>query len=80
MSENKEKQEVDLDSIWEFLHSIDKKIDTHLIEDEVYRPKMLELVSILEKSKGAVLVFKLLFYIGAPLAALVYWIRDHVKL
>lgn len=55
-------------------------MEAHLIEEKQLKPHIQELVDILQKSKGIVLLFKFLFYVGAPVGALVYWIKDHVKL
>ena len=52
----------------------------HLIEEQQLKPYVKELVDILQKSKGIVLLFKFLLYVGAPLGAFVYWVKDHVKL
>lgn len=55
-------------------------MEAHLIEEKQLKPHIQELVDILQKSKGIVLLFKFLLYIGAPLGAFVYWVKDHVKL
>ena len=55
-------------------------MEAHLIEEKQLKPHIKELVDILQKSKGIVLLFKFLLYVGAPVGALVYWIKDHVKL
>jgi hypothetical protein len=66
--------------MWNLLRSIDKKLDMHLEEEKETRPKIQELLDILAMSKGAVMLIKILLIIGAPLAATIYWIKDHVKL
>ena len=55
-------------------------MEKHLIEEQQLKPHIKELVDILQKSKGIILLFKFLLYVGAPVGALVYWIKDHVKL
>lgn len=70
----------DLSEIWELLHAIDKKIDLHIKEEDAYRPKVVELVEILEKSKGAITLIKILVGVIAPTIAALVWLRDHVKL
>ena len=55
-------------------------MEAHLIGEKQLKPHIEELVDILQKSKGIVLLFKFLLYVGAPVGALVYWIKDHVKL
>lgn len=70
----------DITEIKELLQELNSKVEAHLIEDKQLQPHLVELIDILQKSKGVVLLFKFLLYIGAPFAALVYWIKDHVKL
>jgi len=78
--ESPEHQEPSLDAIWILLLEVNGKITSH-IEDEAHlRPHVEELVDMLQKSKGILLFLKALVYIGAPLTALIYWIKDHVKL
>lgn len=55
-------------------------MEAHLIEEQQLKPHIKELVDILQKSKGIVLLFKFLLYVGAPFGAFVYWVKDHVKL
>ena len=55
-------------------------MEAHLIEEQQLKPHIKELVDILQKSKGIVLLFKFLLYVGAPIGAFIYWVKDHVKL
>ena len=55
-------------------------MEAHLIEEKQLKPYIQELIDILQKSKGIVLLFKFLLYVGAPVGAFVYWVQDHVKL
>lgn len=70
----------DLAEIKELLQALNSQVEAHLAEEKQLQPHLIELIDILQKSKGVVLLFKFLLYIGAPFAALVYWIKDHVKL
>lgn len=72
--------EHDLTEIKTLLKELNSKVEAHLAEEKQLQPHLIELIDILQKSKGVVLLFKFLLYIGAPFAALVYWIKDHVKL
>lgn len=72
--------EHDLSEIKRLLQELNSKVEAHLTEEKQIQPHLIELIDILQKSKGVVLLFKFLLYIGAPFAALVYWIKDHVKL
>lgn len=65
--------------IMEQLAKLTTLIETHIAEEQSLRPKLEELITILERSKGVVFFFKLLIYIGAPLAALIAWSKDHIK-
>jgi len=66
--------------IFEALHALDMKLTTHIQSVEDYKPKVLEVIDIFQKGKGAVIFIKVLFYVVAPLGAFIYWVRDHVKL
>lgn len=70
----------DLTEIKELLQELNSKVEAHFVEDKQLQPHLIELIDILQKSKGVVIFFRFLFYIGAPFAAVVYWIKDHVKL
>lgn len=75
-----EKTSADLGAIWDLLRELDKKVDVHLAEEAEFRPKLVELVAIMERSKGAIFLLKLLVGIGAPVYALMLWLKDHVRL
>lgn len=68
------------DEILRELSELKMIMEAHLKEEQDLRPRLLELLTILERSKGAILLLKTLFFIGAPVSAFVYWIKDHVKL
>lgn len=70
----------DLSDIWDLLRAIDKKVDLHLADEAEFRPRLVELVGIMEKSKGAITLIKWCAYLGAPIYALILWFKDHVKL
>lgn len=70
----------DITEIKELLQELNSKVEAHFVEDKQLQPHLIELIDILQKSKGVVIFFRFLFYIGAPFAAVVYWIKDHVKL
>ena len=55
-------------------------LEEHLEQEKLLQPKLEELVSLLERSKGVMAFFKFCIYIGAPISALVYWAKDHIKL
>jgi len=69
-----------LDSIWQLLTDLNNKFEAHIEEEKHIKPSLVELVDILQKSKGVIIFLKFLLYIAAPIAAFVYWIKDHVKL
>lgn len=72
--------EHDLTEIKTLLRELNSKVEAHLTEEKQLQPHLIELIDILQKSKGVVMLFKFLLYIGAPAAALIYWIKDHIKL
>ena len=69
----------ELREIKTLLLEIDTKVSLHLAEEEELRPKLQELVEILQKSKGAIALIKFVFYVIAPVLGGVYWLRDHFK-
>jgi hypothetical protein len=70
---------LELKEIKDLLVHIKEKVDAHLDEEKHIQPHLIELVDILQKSKGVVTFFKLALYIGAPLAAIIAWSKDHLK-
>lgn len=69
----------DLQEIWQLLNSIKEAQDKHLAAEAEIQPKLLELISILEKSKGALLFLKVLIYGGTLLGGLYVWAKEHLK-
>lgn len=69
----------DLTAIWELLHGIKETQEIHLSEEKSLRPKLEELITLMERSKGVITFFKLLIYIGAPVYAILTWAKDHIK-
>jgi len=70
---------VDLKAIWTVLRELEMGMKLHMKEEELWRPKLNEVLTIMERSKGVFLFLKLLIYVGTPVGALFYWIKDHVK-
>ena len=70
----------DLVAIWELLREIKEQQDIHLASEAEIQPKLLELINLLERSKGAIVLIKWTAYIGSFVAAIVIWAKDHVKL
>lgn len=68
------------DELWKLLHEIKESLVLHMRQEAAMRPKLEELVTILERSKGIIVFLKLCLYIGAPLGAFIAWAKDHVKL
>lgn len=54
-------------------------VKLHMEEEKELKPKLLELLSILDRSKGVIGFLKVMVWIGAPFTAFVYWVKDHVK-
>lgn len=70
----------DLGEIWTLLHEIKTAQEVHLQQEKEFRPKLEELITLLERSKGVITFLKLLLYIGAPIVAIAAWAKDHIKL
>jgi hypothetical protein len=68
------------EALWNLLREIKTSLDTHLAQEAVYQPKVIELIEVLDKSKGVITLIKVLVYLCAPLFALWAWAKDHVKL
>jgi hypothetical protein len=66
-------------AIWDELHAINLKLAHYEEERKEYKPRLDELLNILTVSKGLVVVMKTLIFIAAPLTALLYWVKEHVK-
>jgi hypothetical protein len=70
----------DLRAVWEALTKIQETITSSETLRKENAPKIDELITLLTVSKGILTVTKGLFFIAAPIGALIYWIKDHVKL
>lgn len=69
-----------LESIAAMISELSVKLELHIQQERQLNPHIQELIDILQKSKGVIAFFKVCIFIGAPLAALVTWIKEHVKL
>lgn len=69
----------DILEIRELLYEIKTQQELHLEEEKKLRPKVEELVTILERSKGVVTFLKVCIYVGTPVAAFAVWAKDHIK-
>lgn len=70
----------DLGAIWKLLHEIKEQQEIHLAQEAEIQPKLLELIALLERSKGAITLIKWTASIGTFIAAIVLWAKDHIKL
>lgn len=68
------------EELWKLLHEIKESLVLHMQQEQAMRPKLEELVTILERSKGVITFLKLWLYVVAPVAAFITWAKDHVKL
>ncbi len=69
-----------LETVVQLLWELNTKLEQHLEQDRLAQPQLKELVDILQKSKGVYIFFRILLYVGAPLCAAIYWVKEHVKL
>lgn len=72
--------ETDYNELRDLMHELKNTLQSHIEQEKEFRPKVEELVTILERSKGVVTFIKILAYIGAPVALFLGWFKDHVKL
>lgn len=78
--ERRRSTDSDMDALKTMIADLDHKLSEHIQKVNEYEPKVVELITWAERSKGVVWFLRTLLYIGAPIAAAVYWIKDHVKL
>lgn len=71
---------VSMEDLYNEIQKLNSKVEQHIVESEAMRPRLLELLVILEQSRGVIKFLKFLVYIAAPITAVIYWIKDHVKL
>jgi hypothetical protein len=72
--------EVDLKEIWRLLREVEMLIKLHIEDEKQLRPKLQELILLLERSKGAFILLRWFVFITTPVLVAVYWVRDHVRL
>lgn len=72
--------EAEYRALRELMNELKYTLELHIEQENEFRPKVVELVTILERSKGIIVFLKLVLYIGAPLLAFVAWAKDHIKL
>ena len=72
--------ETDYNELRDLMHELKNTLQSHIEQEKEFRPKVEELVTILERSKGVVTFLKVITYIGAPVILFFGWVKDHVKL
>lgn len=70
--------EPDLAAIWNLLRAVDTKVDTHIAESEVTRPKIDRLLSVFEQAQGAITFVKWMAAVAASGAAAWAWLNTYV--
>lgn len=73
-------QEKSIADVWALVHEMKAKLEAHIEEETEYKPKLMQLLLILEQSKGVVAFLKASVYVGGSLIALLYWCKEHIKL
>ena len=74
-----EHKEYDLATLWELLHTVDKKLDLHMQQYAINAPKVDELVQLLDRSKGILIFLTWASVIASALGAMFLWLKDHIK-
>lgn len=84
--QEKRKNMPDLELIINLLRTLDDKVDANTqkfqdfeAEFTVMKPKLEEVLSLLERSKGVIWFFRACIYVLAPVGTFYIWIRNHVK-
>ena len=75
------KQEGHIGAIYDRLHQIDKRVT--IVEDTLkelteIRDDVHDIKGLLEQGKGAFNFIKFVIYLSAPLAAFLFWWKEHV--
>lgn len=73
-------KEHDLAALWELLHTVDKKLDLHMQQYNANAPKVAELVTLLDRSKGILVFLTGLSVVVGVFWGVINWAKDHVKL
>ena len=79
MSSDTDKQEKSLADIWELLHAINLKLENHIVEEDTYKPKLIQVAEILDRSKGIVAFLKFLVWASGAIWIAAQWWKDHFK-
>lgn len=72
--------EQDTETLREILESLRRTLEDHMESEAAFRPKVEELIVVLERLKGVVTFLKVVIYIGGIGWAILSWAKDHVKL
>lgn len=71
--------EQETETLRELLESLRRTLEDHMEAEAAFRPKVEELIVVLERLKGVVTFLKVLLYISGTAWAVFAWARDHVK-
>ena len=62
------------------VQAISSRLNVHLAEEEQMMPHLLELVQLLQMSKGAVIFIKVVIFIATPIVGFIVWAKSHITL
>jgi hypothetical protein len=68
------------DEVRKEILAIHVKIENHMKCEEAFRPHVKKLIKLMEDSSTIFSFIKYVAWIVAPVMAVIYWIKDHVKL
>ncbi len=71
--------EQETETLREIMESLRRTLEDHMEVEAAFRPKVEELIVVLERLKGVVTFLKVLLYISGTAWAVLVWVRDHVK-
>jgi hypothetical protein len=71
--------EHDVQEIRSLMLSLKTTLEHHIEQSKDMEPRILELITLLERSKGVITFFKVVLYISIPVLGIIAWAKDHIK-
>lgn len=65
--------------LWDCLTTLDKKLTEHLESDKIYKPKIIELVEILDQSKGVITFIRWSAIVVGAIVSIWLFVKDHLN-
>jgi hypothetical protein len=71
--------EHDVQEIRGLMRDLKDSLERHMEQEENLRPHVLELITLLERSKGVITFLKVVLYISIPVLGVIAWAKEHIK-